>query len=192
MPGRCLHFRPAIVMIAIILLLGFALSLDSFAVSACVAATGLNRRRHLGLALAFGICDGLASLAGAMLRIGTEDSSNQWLHWVGPLALAAYPAYLFLLAKLTVSAGNSVEARWLVLGLPVCLSLDNFLTGGSLNALGLSAPVIAALFGLCSGLLAFTGLRLGGWAADRWPCQAWRAGTLALFFLAVVLAVIQD
>jgi len=108
------------------------------------------------------------------------------------LPTANLGGYLFLLAKLTVSAGNSVEARWLVLGLPVCLSLDNFLTGGSLNALGLSAPVIAALFGLCSGLLAFTGLRLGGWAADRWPCQAWRAGTLALFFLAVVLAVIQD
>ena len=179
-------------MITIILLLGFALSLDSFAVSASVAATGLNRGRHLGLAFAFGICDGVASLAGAMVGIGPEVASNQWLHWAGPLALAAYLAYVFFLAKLTESAGKSADARWLVLGLPACLSLDNFLTGGLLNSLGLPAPVIAAVFGLCSGFLAFTGLRLGGWAADRWPCQARRAGTLALFCLAVVLAVLQD
>ena len=179
-------------MIDVIALLGFALALDSFAVSASVGAAGLRRSRHVGVSLSFGICDGLASLLGAMLGIGPDDGSEQWLHWIGPLAVAAYALYVLLLAKLTLSAGSSVDARWLVFGLPLCLSLDNFLTGGRLNSLELPAPVMAMLFGLCSGLLAFAGLRLGGWASARWPCQARRTGLLGLFLLAVVLAVLQD
>ena len=179
-------------MIDVILLLGFALALDSFAVSASVGAAGLSRSRHLGLSLSFGICDGLASLFGAILEIGPDDSSDQWLHWIGPLAVAAYALYVLLLVKLTLSASSSVDARWLVFGLPLCLSLDNFLTGGRLSALELPAPVMAMLLGLFSGLLAFAGLRLGGWASARWPCQARRTGLLGLFLLAVVLAVMQE
>ena len=179
-------------MIHVILLLGFALALDSFAVSASVGAAGLSRSRHLGLALSFGICDGLASFFGAMLGLGADDISEQWLHWIGPLAVAAYALYVLLLTKLTLSASTSMNARWLVFGLPLCLSLDNFLTGGRLNGLELPAPVVAMVFGLCSGLLAFAGLRLGGWASARWPCQARRTGLLGLFLLAVVLAVLQD
>jgi putative Mn2+ efflux pump MntP len=179
-------------MIDVILLLGFALALDSFAVSASVGAAGLSRSRHLGLSLSFGICDGLASLFGAMLRIGPDDSSDQWLHWIAPVAVAAYALYVLLLTKLTLSAGRNTDARWLVFGLPLCLSLDNFLAGGRLNALELPAPVTAMLFGLCSGLLAFAGLRLGGWASAHWQCQARRAGLLGLFLLAVVVAVIQE
>jgi putative Mn2+ efflux pump MntP len=173
-------------MIGIILLLGFALALDSFAVSASLGAAGLSRPRHFRLSLSFGICDGLASLFGALLGVGPDDSSDQWLHWIAPLAVAAYALYVLLVAKLTLSAGISMDARWLVFGLPVCLSLDNFLTGGRLNALQLPVPVTAMLFGLCSGLLAFAGLRLGGWASARWPRQARRAGLLGLCLLAVI------
>ena len=179
-------------MIDFILLLGFALALDSFAVSASVGAAGLSRSRHVGLALSFGICDGLASLLGAMLGIGLDDVADQGLPWIGPGTVAAYALYVLLLARLTRSAGSSLIGRWLVLGLPLCLSLDNLLTGGRLSALELPAPVTAMLFGLCSGLLAFAGLRLGGWASARWPCQARRTGVLALFLLALVLAVMQE
>jgi putative Mn2+ efflux pump MntP len=179
-------------MIEVILLLGFALALDSFAVSASVGAAGLSRSRHVGLALSFGICDGLASLFGATLGIGPNDNSDQWLHWVGPLAVAAYALYVLLLARLTLSVGSIMNARWLVFGLPLALSLDNFLTGGRLSGLELPVPATAILFGLGSGLLAFAGLRLGGWASARWPWQARRAGLLGLCLLATVLAVIQE
>jgi manganese efflux pump family protein len=183
-------------MIEVILLLGVALALDSFAVSASVGAAGLSRSRHLGVSLSFGICDGLASLFGAMLGIGPDASSDQWLHWIGPLAVATYALYVLLLAKLTISTDGSTDARWdarwVVFGLPLCLSLDNFLAGGRLNTLDLPPPVTAMLFGLCSGLLAFAGLRMGERATARWQYQARRAGLLGLFILAVVLAVIQD
>lgn len=179
-------------MIAMILLLGLALALDSFAVSASVGAAGLSRSQHLRLSLAFGICDGLASLFGTMIPMGPDDSANRWLLWIGPLTVAAYALYVLLLAKLTVSAGSRMGARWLVFGLPLCLSLDNLLVGGRLNALGLPAPITAVLFGIGSGLLAFAGLRLGWWGAVRWPDQARRAGLLGLFLLAVVIAVFPE
>ncbi len=166
-------------MIGIILLLGLALALDSFAVSASVGATGLSRSQHLRLSLAFGICDGLGSLFGTMLEIGPNDSANRWLLWIGPLTVAAYALYVLLLAKLTLSLGSRSGSRWLVCGLPLCLSLDNLLVGGRLGALGLPAPVTAVLFGLCSGLLAFAGLRLGWSGAARWPYQARAQGCLA-------------
>jgi len=179
-------------MLGIILLLALVLALDSFAVSLGIGAAGLGRSRYLALSLGFGICDGVASFLGAVLDLAPDSSLEQWLSWMGPLAVASYVAYVLLLTKLTLSAGSNTRAGWLVFGLPLCLSLDNLLTGGHLNALGAPAPITAAFFGLCSGLLAFAGLRLAGWMAARWPRPAQRAGLLGLLILALVLCVFQD
>jgi len=179
-------------MLGILLLLGLALALDSFAVSASVGATGLNRSRLLWLPLGFGICDGLASFLGSCLPFGPGDDPEHWLLWIGPLAVAAYALYVLILGKLAQSAGKGTAASWLVFALPICLSVDNFLTGGRLNTLGLPAPFTASIFGLCSGLLAYAGLRLGGVGAARWPSAARGAGAIGLLLLAVIMAVLQD
>jgi putative Mn2+ efflux pump MntP len=178
-------------MIGTILLLGLALALDSFAVSAGIGATGVSRSRHLGVALGFGICDGLASLLGGSLGFGRDVTPGQWFLWIGPLAVIAYALYVFLLAQLTSSAGNTTGAPWLTFGLPLCLSLDNLLTAGGFNASGLPAPVAATLLGLSSGLLAFAGLRLGGCGAARWPRRARHAGVLGLSLLAMIIAIFK-
>ena len=177
-------------MLDVILLLGLALAIDSFAVSLSIGTANLSRPRYLGLSLGFCICDGLASLLGAQLGFGSGLHSNPWLPWIGPMAIAAYAFYGLLLARVTRPAAGITTAPWLVFGLPLCLSLDNFLTGGYLNALEVPAPVTAALFGLCSGLLAFVGLRLGGWWAARCPLPARKAGLLGLLMLALVSALI--
>jgi putative Mn2+ efflux pump MntP len=176
-------------MFGIILLLGLALALDSFAVSISLGATGLSRTRHLWLPLGFGVCDGLASLLGVYVGLGSSDFLEEWLALIGPLAVAAYALYVLVLARLSSSANMGRFSSWLVLGLPLCLSLDNFLTAGRMNTLGLPVPFTAVLFGLCSGLLAHAGLRLGEWGAVRWPRPARFAGAFGLLVVAVAIAV---
>lgn len=179
-------------MTGMILLLGLTLALDSFAVSASVGSAGLSRSRHFSLPLAFGICDGLASLIGATFEFGPNTGSIRWIPWIGPLMVATYALYVLLLARLTLSLGRGRDSHMLVFGLPLCLSLDNLFTGGRLIASGLPTTVTAVLFGLLSGLFAFAGLRLGWWVADRWPYQSRRAGLLGLFLLAVLFTVFPE
>ena len=180
------------IMTGIILLLGLASALDSFAISASVGSVGLIRSRNIRLPLAFGICDGLASLLGAMFEIGPDSGANRRLALIVPLMVACYAVYVVFLAKLTQTFGGGAGAHRLVFGLPLCLSVDNFFTGGRLITSGLPIPVAAAFFGLLSGLFAFAGLRLGWRVAARWPHQSRRAGLLLLFLLAVVFTVFPN
>jgi manganese efflux pump family protein len=179
-------------MIGMIMLLGLALALDSFAVSASIGAAGLTRSRYLGLPIAFGICDGLASLLGALIQPGPNFSATGWLGWIGPLSVATYALYVLVLTRLTLFRGSQPGNRWMVFGLPLCLSLDNLLTGGRLTALGMPVPITAVLLGFCSGLCSLAGLQLGCWGLARWPYQARRVAIFGLLVLALVITVIQD
>jgi hypothetical protein len=131
-------------------------------------------------------------LLGAWLQPGATISSASWLSWIGPLTVVAYDLYVLFLTKVTLSTESQFGDRWLVFGLPLCLSLDNLLTGGRLVSLGMPVPIAAVLLGICSSLFALAGFQLGCWGLARWPHQARRAGMLGLFLLALVIVVIPD
>jgi putative Mn2+ efflux pump MntP len=168
------------------------LSVDSFAASAALGALNLRRPWRYGLALLFGLCDGLAAYVSLCIGADGLGAAQEWCEWLGPVAVAAYGLFVLALAwysrRLAASPG---PARWLVLGVPVCLALDNLVAGAKLEGAGLPPAVAALCFGLVSGALALLGLFAGAALAGRVRLRAEWLGGAALVCLAVVLCCKQ-
>jgi putative Mn2+ efflux pump MntP len=171
-----------------LLLLGFALSLDSFRVSLGLGTLKLSRMRQLQIVIAFGVCDALAPLIGLLIGKSLLEFIGPWVEHLGPLLLCAYGVYVIYIARRCV---ESETDRWIVLGLPLSLSLDNLVAGTSLGMLGF--PILLSVFviGAMSALLSFAGLRLGRTAVNLLRLRAELIGGVVLIFIALSF-VVQD
>jgi hypothetical protein len=116
-----------------------ALALDSGLAGIALGTCSLSRRERCGMALAFGLCDAVASLLAPALS----------LHAPGPSMLGIY-----LLCAL-VLAYAARRNRALLLALPALLSLDNlFSPTAATTALACGAG--SAAFALLGLILAST------------------------------------
>jgi hypothetical protein len=113
------------------------LGLDSALCCLAVGAIMPSVRQRLGLALAFGLCDGIASIAGSMLASPFAEPSDAAI-------------YLCCAAVLGLAARYW---RPLVFALPVLMSIDNLVSGGN--------PGDAFLNVATSAALALVGLHMG-------------------------------
>lgn len=82
-----------------LLLLGFALSLDSFRASLGLGALKLSRLRQLQIVIAFGVCDALAPLIGLLIGKSLLEFVGTWVAHLGPLLLCAYGVYVVYIAQ---------------------------------------------------------------------------------------------
>jgi len=80
--------------------------------------------------------------------------------YVGAGALGAYGLYLVVHAWRTAEP-EEIDERWMVLGLPLPLSVDNIVAGASLGLLGYSPWLAPPLFGAITALMTIVGLQLG-------------------------------
>jgi putative Mn2+ efflux pump MntP len=144
---------------AALLVLAFALGLDSFRAATGLGLVGLAPARQAGVVFGFGVCDGLAVLAGAALGRSLAEPLGAVAEHLGPLILATYGVYLIALVH-SVESRAEVAPAWL-LGLPIVLSADNLVGGVAVATL--SAPVAASALaiGVVSALMALAGLRIG-------------------------------
>ena len=174
---------------ATLLLLGFVLSLDSFRVSLGLGTLKMGALRQAQIVLAFGLCDGLAPLAGLLIGQSFVKYIGTWTEYLGPLMLGAYGVYVIYLARRC--AGQEVGDRdgWMVLGIPLSLSLDNLIAGASLGMLGFPLLLSVTVIGGMSALMSLAGLRLGRLAANYFPARAELFGGVALVLIAVTLAI---
>jgi putative Mn2+ efflux pump MntP len=173
---------------ATVVLLGFVLGLDSFRAS---LGLGLARRGAAGqarVALAFGLCDGLAPLVGMAAGSLLVARLSPWTGWVGPLVLGGFGLFVFIKAGTSGAEDARPEGGWSLLGLPLVLSLDNLAAGFGLGAIGVPVVLSAALIGLISGFMALAGLRAGALVGRAMPARAERVGGAALTALALALA----
>ena len=113
------------------------LGLDSALCCLAVGAIMPSVRQRLRLALAFGLCDGIASIAGSMLASPFAEPSE-------------FAVYLGCAAVLGLAARCW---RPLVFALPVLMSVDNLVSGGK--------PGDALFNGATSAALAVLGLYMG-------------------------------
>lgn len=172
----------------ILLLLAFTLSLDSFRVSLGLGATRPRAARQAQIALAFGLCDGLAPLAGLLLGRSFVNHVGAWTEYLGPLVLCAYGLYTVYVAR-RCAESESAEDGWVIFGLPLSLSLDNLVAGASLGLIGFPALLSVAVIGATSGLMSLAGLRLGGAAVNFLKLRSELLGGVALIFIALALAL---
>lgn len=172
-----------------LLLLGFALSLDSFRVSLGLGTLKLSRLRQLQIVIAFGVCDAIAPLIGLLIGKSLLEYVGPWVEHLGPLLLCAYGAYVIYIAQRYAGKEAGETDRWMVLGLPLSLSLDNLVAGTSLGMIGFPMILSVAIIGAMSALLAFVGLKLGKTAVNLVPVRAEMIGGVVLIFIALSFVV---
>lgn len=171
-----------------LLLLGFALSLDSFRVSLGLGTLKLSRLRQLQIVIAFGVCDAVAPLIGLLIGQSLLKIVGPWVEHLGPLLLCAYGVYVIYIAK---RCAETETDRWMVLGLPLSLSLDNLIAGTTLGMIGFPLLISVTIIGVMSALLSFAGLRLGHTTVNLLRIRADLIGGVVLIFIALTF-VVQD
>ena len=174
-----------------LLLLGFALSLDSFRVSLGLGTLKLSRLRQLQIVIAFGVCDALAPLIGLLIGKSLLQFIGPWVEHLGPLLLCAYGVYVIYIAQRCAGTETGETDRWMVLGLPLTLSLDNLIAGTTLGMIGFPLLISVTIIGVMSSLFAFVGLRLGRTAVNLLRFRADLVGGVVLIFIALTF-VVQD
>ena len=78
---------------------------------------------------------------------------------------------------------------WIVLGVPLSLSLDNLLAGTSLGMVGFPLLLSITVIGAMSALMSLAGLKLGRLAINYLPAKSELLGGIALICIAVILAL---
>jgi len=174
-----------------LLLLGFALSLDSFRVSLGLGTLKLSRLRQLQIVIAFGVCDAVAPLIGLLIGKSLLEFVGPWVEHIGPLLLCAYGVYVIYIAKRCAGTETGETDRWMVLGLPLSLSLDNLIAGTTLGMIGFPILLSVTIIGVMSALLSLAGLRLGRTAVNLLRFRADLIGGVVLIFIALTF-VIED
>ena len=147
---------------------GLLLGLDSFLVCFAVGTLPGPLLRRMMLGLSFGVCDGLATWIGCVAGMGLLKSTPARWEWIGPLAVAGYGIYILCVARRCQALPARLDTtRWLVLALPLGLSLDNLVAGVGAGVPA-APPVLSALFfGAASGTMALLGLGAGAAVANR-------------------------
>lgn len=172
-----------------LLLLGFALSLDSFRVSLGLGTLKLSRLRQLQIVIAFGVCDALAPLIGLLIGKSLLEFIGPWVEHLGPLLLCAYGVYVIYIAKRCAGSEVGETDRWMVLGLPLSLSLDNLVAGTTLGMVGFPIAISVTIIGAMSALLSLAGLWLGRAAVRLLPVKIELIGGVVLIFIALSFVV---
>ena len=172
-----------------LLLLGFALSLDSFRVSVGLGTLQLSRLRQLQIVIAFGVCDALAPLIGLLIGQSLLKMVGPWVEHIGPLLLCAYGVYVIYIAKRCAGTETGETDRWMVLGLPLSLSLDNLIAGTTLGMIGFPILLSVTIIGAMSALLSLAGLRLGKTSMNLFRFRADLIGGVVLIVIALTFVV---
>lgn len=130
----------------------FLLSLDSFFASITLGAFGIEPKRYAQLAIAFGLCDGAASLAGEELRLPSgilTGMASREIAVVMALCLIAVVLVLFF----KKSSGGPMRYAWAV---PVIMGVDNLVNPEFVFSSYVSILVVI----LVSSSMSFAGFRL--------------------------------
>ena len=172
-----------------LLLLGFALSLDSFRVSLGLGTLKLSRLRQLQIVIAFGVCDAIAPLIGLLIGKSLLEFVGPWVEHIGPLLLCAYGVYVIYIAKRCAGTETGETDRWMVLGLPLSLSLDNLIAGTTLGMIGFPIVLSVIIIGAMSSLFSLAGLQLGRTAVNLLRIRADLIGGVVLVVIALTFVV---
>ena len=168
---------------------GVLAGLDNLHVSAALGVSGPRRGRLLALAAAFAACEALMPLVGLALG-GALRRAVPVLQTAGPLVLLLVGAAILVQAlREDDEAERVVNGGWMILGLPLSLSLDNLLAGVGLGSAGYPVLLSAVVVGAVSGAMCLAGLFAGA-AARRWlpaRSEAW-SGALLMGMALVALA----
>lgn len=172
-----------------LVLFGILVGLDNLAVASGLGASGLGRDRKARLAWAFFAFEAIMPLAGLAIGAGVRDSVAPVASVLGPCCLVACGLLVLTAARRGTASLRPIDRPWLMVALPLVLSLDNLAAGVGLGAMGLPVLPAALAVGGISGALAVAGLAAGeglrSWSARRAEFLA-GAGLVALALVSIL------
>jgi putative Mn2+ efflux pump MntP len=172
-----------------LLVLAFVLSLDSFRASIGLGALKLRRTRQAQIILAFGLCDGISPLIGLLIGKSIVAKLGPWTEHLGPILLCVYGVYVIYTARRYAKKEEAEESRWILLGLPLSLSLDNLVAGAGLGMIGYPVLVSVIIIGAMSSLMSLAGLLLAGTASKLLGLKSEAFAGVALVLIGISLAI---
>jgi putative Mn2+ efflux pump MntP len=181
--------RKLVRIMATLIVLGFVLSFDSFRASLGLGALKMRPVKQAQIVFAFGLCDGFAPLVGLLVGKSLVNYIGVWIEYFGPLVLLLYGVYVIYLSRQYAGKEAEETGDWMVLGLPLSLSLDNLVAGTSLGMIGFPIVISVLVIGAMSALMSFAGLLLGKTAVNLIKPGSELLAGVALVVIAMTLAL---
>ncbi|WP_190813031.1 manganese efflux pump MntP [Saccharopolyspora pogona] len=173
-----------------LLALAFGLSIDNFRSSIAIGTIPFGWRRAVQIALVFGIWDTLAPLAGGFIGHYVGEFIGAGAEYIGFIAMGAYGLYL-LAGAMRNPEPDEVDHRWVTLfGMPLSLSVDNFIAGTGLGFAGFSLVIPMITFGVVTAVMSLAGLCLGRMAANVVRIRSDLLSGISLVGAAIVLPLV--
>ena len=149
-----------------IIIFGILAGLDNLQVVPALGLVALTRSRRWMMAAAFGLFEAVMPLIG--LALGSlAQKALPIADKTGPLTLIACAGLMLYTGLREKDTSRLVGSGWMVVGLPLSLSLDNMVAGVGLGAVGYPILLSAFLIGLISAAMALGGLFFGK-LLSRW------------------------
>jgi len=172
--------------------LAFGLSLDNFRSSIAIGTIPFGWRRAFQVALIFGIWDALSPLLGGLIGHVLGEALGEWAEYIGIVALGLYGIY-FIVSAIRNPEPEDLDHPWVTLfGMPLTLSIDNFVAGAGLGIAGFSIIVPMLAFGAMTVVMSFAGLFIGRMAARVIRIRADMFSGISLLGAAVLLPLVFE
>ncbi|WP_329059213.1 manganese efflux pump MntP [Amycolatopsis sp. NBC_01480] len=174
--------------------LAFGLSLDNFRSSIAIGTIPFGWRRAVQVALVFGVWDALGPLVGGFVGRYLGEVIGDWSEYIGVAALGLYGLYFIVSAiRNPEPETEDLDHPWATLfGMPLSLSVDNFIAGAGLGVAGFSLLVPMFTFGAMTVVMSLAGLFVGRMAAKVVRIRSDLFAGIALVGAAILLPLAFD
>ncbi|WP_326837353.1 manganese efflux pump [Amycolatopsis rhabdoformis] len=170
--------------------LAFGLSLDNFRSSIAIGTIPFGWKRALQVSLVFGLWDAVGPLLGGFLGRFLGDFLGEAADWVGAVVLGLYGVY-FIVSAIRNPEPEDMDHPWMTLfGMPLSLSIDNFIAGAGLGLAGFSLIIPMFVFGAMTVVMSFVGLYVGRMAAKIIRVRSDLVSGISLLGAAILLPLV--
>jgi putative Mn2+ efflux pump MntP len=174
-----------------LVLFGILAGIDNVAVASALGAAGLRRDGRIRLASAFFAFEALMPFAGLLMGQQLRASVAPIAAVLGPSCLAVCGLLVLGAALRRTSACKLINRPWLMVMLPLVLSLDNLAAGAGFGFMDLPVVPAAIVVGGVSGAIAIVGLALGE-RARSWSVRPAEMIAGGLLVTVAVVSVLRD
>lgn len=171
---------------------GIIIGLDNLQVASSIGLLPIQPYRKWLVAIAFGFFEAVMPLVGLLAGNFLSTTLESGAEWLAPLVLLACGlSIIYFTLKEKEEALDQVNNRWILLGLPFCLSFDNLFAGVGLGMMDFPLISTAILLGSISAAMCFMGIFIGqkarGWINRYLPFQPEMLSGIWLLVIAIIM-----
>ena len=170
-----------------IILLGFCLAMDAFAVSICkgLSMKRMSWKNALIIALYFGTFQAIMPIIGCELCNNFEDVVIKFNHWIAFILLGSIGMNMIKEAVTkdgTEECNDRVDFKTMIL-LALATSIDALAVGVTFAALEVNVSLAVTIVGVITFCLCFFGVKIGNTFGHKFEARAQVWGGILLILL---------